>query len=77
MMLNPLEKVVSYITEVMTLEAGDLVLTGTPAGVGPLRVGDVVRGELWYGDERVVEMEFYCEERPGEYVYRGLDESKN
>lgn len=77
MMLNPLEKVVSYITEVMTLEAGDLVLTGTPAGVGPLRVGDVVRGELWYGDERVVEMEFYCEERPGDYVYRGLEESRD
>jgi 2-keto-4-pentenoate hydratase/2-oxohepta-3-ene-1,7-dioic acid hydratase in catechol pathway len=26
----------------MTLEAGDLVLTGTPAGVGPLKTGDRV-----------------------------------
>jgi 2-keto-4-pentenoate hydratase/2-oxohepta-3-ene-1,7-dioic acid hydratase in catechol pathway len=26
----------------MTLEAGDLVLTGTPAGVGPLKAGDKV-----------------------------------
>jgi 2-keto-4-pentenoate hydratase/2-oxohepta-3-ene-1,7-dioic acid hydratase in catechol pathway len=31
-----------YITSVFTLEAGDLVLTGTPAGVGPLQPGDRV-----------------------------------
>lgn len=32
----------SYITAAITLEAGDLVLTGTPAGVGPLKAGDRV-----------------------------------
>lgn len=32
----------SYITAAITLEAGDLVLTGTPAGVGPLKPGDRV-----------------------------------
>jgi 2-keto-4-pentenoate hydratase/2-oxohepta-3-ene-1,7-dioic acid hydratase in catechol pathway len=32
----------SYITAAITLEAGDLVLTGTPAGVGPLKAGDCV-----------------------------------
>jgi 2-keto-4-pentenoate hydratase/2-oxohepta-3-ene-1,7-dioic acid hydratase in catechol pathway len=31
-----------YITAAMTLEAGDLLLTGTPAGVGPLAAGDIV-----------------------------------
>ena len=31
-----------YITAAITLEPGDLLLTGTPAGVGPLAVGDVV-----------------------------------
>lgn len=31
-----------YITAAMTLEPGDLVLTGTPAGVGPVAAGDVV-----------------------------------
>jgi 2-keto-4-pentenoate hydratase/2-oxohepta-3-ene-1,7-dioic acid hydratase in catechol pathway len=31
-----------YITAAMTLEPGDLLLTGTPAGVGPLAAGDVV-----------------------------------
>jgi 2-keto-4-pentenoate hydratase/2-oxohepta-3-ene-1,7-dioic acid hydratase in catechol pathway len=33
---------IAYITQVMTLEAGDVVLTGTPSGVGPLRAGDSV-----------------------------------
>jgi 2-keto-4-pentenoate hydratase/2-oxohepta-3-ene-1,7-dioic acid hydratase in catechol pathway len=33
---------VEYITFVMTLEPGDIISTGTPAGVGPLTAGDVV-----------------------------------
>ncbi len=37
---------ISYISHVMTLLPGDVVLTGTPAGVGPLQVGDRVRVEI-------------------------------
>jgi 2-keto-4-pentenoate hydratase/2-oxohepta-3-ene-1,7-dioic acid hydratase in catechol pathway len=37
---------VSYISQVMTLEPGDLIATGTPAGVGPLVAGDVVEVEI-------------------------------
>jgi 2-keto-4-pentenoate hydratase/2-oxohepta-3-ene-1,7-dioic acid hydratase in catechol pathway len=36
----------SYVSQVMTLEPGDLVATGTPAGVGPLKPGDVVEVEI-------------------------------
>lgn len=36
----------AYISDVMTLERGDLVLTGTPEGVGPLADGDVVEVEV-------------------------------
>lgn len=36
----------SYISHIMTLEPGDLVATGTPAGVGPLVPGDVVEVEI-------------------------------
>jgi 2-keto-4-pentenoate hydratase/2-oxohepta-3-ene-1,7-dioic acid hydratase in catechol pathway len=36
----------AYISGVMTLEPGDLVATGTPAGVGPLVPGDIVEVEL-------------------------------
>lgn len=35
-------ELVSYVSRHMTLEAGDLILTGTPAGVGPLAAGDRV-----------------------------------
>jgi 2-keto-4-pentenoate hydratase/2-oxohepta-3-ene-1,7-dioic acid hydratase in catechol pathway len=35
-----------YITAVMTLVPGDVILTGTPAGVGPLQAGDVVEVEI-------------------------------
>jgi 2-keto-4-pentenoate hydratase/2-oxohepta-3-ene-1,7-dioic acid hydratase in catechol pathway len=38
----PISKLLAYITAIFTLEAGDLVLTGTPAGVGPLKAGDRV-----------------------------------
>jgi 2-keto-4-pentenoate hydratase/2-oxohepta-3-ene-1,7-dioic acid hydratase in catechol pathway len=37
---------ISYITQVMTLEPGDVVMTGTPAGVGPLEKGDTVEVEV-------------------------------
>lgn len=36
----------AFISQVMTLEEGDLILTGTPAGIGPMRVGDVVEVEI-------------------------------
>lgn len=38
----PLDVVLRFITSFMTLLPGDIILTGTPAGVGPLTAGDVV-----------------------------------
>jgi 2-keto-4-pentenoate hydratase/2-oxohepta-3-ene-1,7-dioic acid hydratase in catechol pathway len=38
--------ILAYISQVMTLEPGDLVLTGTPAGVGTLKAGDEVEVEI-------------------------------
>ncbi|KST69104.1 fumarylacetoacetate hydrolase family protein [Mastigocoleus testarum] len=38
--------IVSYISQVMTLLPGDVILTGTPVGVGPLKLGDRVRVEI-------------------------------
>ena len=37
---------IEFITAVMTLEPGDVILTGTPAGVGPLAAGDTVEVEI-------------------------------
>ncbi|WP_405611806.1 fumarylacetoacetate hydrolase family protein [Streptomyces sp. NBC_01511] len=41
-MVRSVEDLVVHITEAMTLLPGDVILTGTPAGVGPLSVGDEV-----------------------------------
>jgi 2-keto-4-pentenoate hydratase/2-oxohepta-3-ene-1,7-dioic acid hydratase in catechol pathway len=40
--LFPMDVLLRYITQAMTLEPGDIVATGTPAGVGQLKSGDVV-----------------------------------
>lgn len=45
-MIFPPDVLVSFISQVMTLLPGDVVLTGTPEGVGPLQVGDRVRVEV-------------------------------
>lgn len=41
-MIRPIEDLIVHITEAMTLLPGDVILTGTPVGVGPLNVGDEV-----------------------------------
>jgi 2-keto-4-pentenoate hydratase/2-oxohepta-3-ene-1,7-dioic acid hydratase in catechol pathway len=45
-MVFGIPQLIAYISRVMTLEPGDLIATGTPEGVGPLRAGDVVEVEL-------------------------------
>ncbi|WP_071517971.1 fumarylacetoacetate hydrolase family protein [Geitlerinema sp. PCC 9228] len=40
------EQLVAYISQIMTLLPGDVILTGTPAGVGPVQIGDRVRIEI-------------------------------
>lgn len=45
MVFSP-EFLVSYISQVMTLLPGDVILTGTPKGIGPMQVGDRVRVEI-------------------------------
>lgn len=45
-MIFPIPKVLSYMSEFMTLEPGDVILTGTPEGVGELHVGDEVAVEI-------------------------------
>jgi 2-keto-4-pentenoate hydratase/2-oxohepta-3-ene-1,7-dioic acid hydratase in catechol pathway len=45
-MVFSIPELLSYISHVMTLEPGDVVATGTPAGIAPLQPGDVVEVEL-------------------------------
>lgn len=48
---------INYISEYFTLESGDLILTGTPAGVGPVKSGDRIEigiGEISKANFQVV-----------------------
>ncbi len=46
MMVFPIVDLLAYVSRMMTLEPGDVLLTGTPAGVGPLVDGDRVEVEV-------------------------------
>ncbi|XP_067928867.1 oxaloacetate decarboxylase, mitochondrial-like [Watersipora subatra] len=54
-MIFSVPDLVSYISGIFTLEPGDLVLTGTPAGVGPVKSGDVITA----GIEGCPNIEYY------------------
>jgi 2-keto-4-pentenoate hydratase/2-oxohepta-3-ene-1,7-dioic acid hydratase in catechol pathway len=41
-MIFSVSEIVSFVSHAMRLEPGDVILTGTPAGVGPLQHGDIV-----------------------------------
>lgn len=45
-MLFPIDELVSYVSNFFTLKIGDLIYTGTPAGVGPVAIGDRLEGFL-------------------------------
>ena len=45
-MIFSIPRIISFISRNFTLEAGDIVITGTPSGVGPIRDGDVVEVEI-------------------------------
>lgn len=45
-MIFPVDVLISYISRYMTLRTGDLIFTGTPAGVGPVEIGDRLEGTI-------------------------------
>jgi len=45
-MLFSVEKIVEYLSSIFTLFPGDLIFTGTPEGVGPVKKGDIIEAEL-------------------------------
>jgi acylpyruvate hydrolase len=54
-MIFSFEKIVSFISQYFTLKVGDLIYTGTPAGVGPVAIGDVLEG--FVGDKSLLRFE--------------------
>ena len=45
-MLYKVDELISYISRYFTLKTGDMLFTGTPAGVGPVSIGDHLEGYL-------------------------------
>ena len=44
--MTKIPEMLAFITASMTLEPGDVVATGTPSGIGPMKPGDVVEVEI-------------------------------
>lgn len=53
-MIFGIDKIISYISSFMTLHIGDVIFTGTPSGVGKLKIGDLL--EAYLGEEKLL----YC-----------------
>ena len=45
-MLWKIDELISYVSQYFTLKKGDIIFTGTPAGVGPVKDGDVLKGVI-------------------------------
>jgi 2-keto-4-pentenoate hydratase/2-oxohepta-3-ene-1,7-dioic acid hydratase in catechol pathway len=45
-MIFHIDQLIAYVSSIMTLEVGDVILTGTPAGISPLHPGDVVEAAI-------------------------------
>lgn len=54
LMIYDFSSIIHHISQFMTLRTGDLIFTGTPAGVGPIEIGD--RLEAYIGTEKLL----YC-----------------
>lgn len=55
-MIHSVDRLVSYVSQFFTLKTGDLLYTGTPVGVGPIKIDDHVEGYL---EDRKV-LDFYA-----------------
>jgi 2-keto-4-pentenoate hydratase/2-oxohepta-3-ene-1,7-dioic acid hydratase in catechol pathway len=52
-MLFSVDEIIAYVSRFCTLKTGDLIFTGTPAGVAPVKVGDHLKGYI--GEEKVLD----------------------
>lgn len=53
-MIFTVDQLISYVSKFMTLKIGDLIFTGTPEGVGPVQIGDRLKGFI--EDEELLDL---------------------
>jgi len=72
LMLFRIPRILSDISKVMKLEKGDLILTGTPKGVGPVAPGDVMRAGIKVGGKELKEgyIEVAVEDSTSTYEFK-------
>lgn len=70
LMLFRIPRIVSDISRVMTLEPGDLVLTGTPKGVGTVVSGDVMKAGFSVDGRTLAHIEVPVEDSPSAYEFQ-------
>ncbi|KAG7662148.1 uncharacterized protein J8A68_004276 [[Candida] subhashii] len=72
LMIFPIHKILSHMSSIMTLQKGDLILTGTPKGVGPIVAGDKIEAYLKVDGKVLEEIKLDAEEKPGPYEYKEI-----
>ncbi|OQE37175.1 hypothetical protein PENCOP_c010G03182 [Penicillium coprophilum] len=72
LMLYRIPQQLAQISRVMTLEKGDIVLTGTPKGVGQVKAGDVMRASIEVDGKEIEEgrIEVEVQDREGRYEFK-------
>ncbi|CCO26380.1 hypothetical protein BN14_00403 [Rhizoctonia solani AG-1 IB] len=71
-MMNRIPRLIQHVSSIMTLEEGDLILTGTPHGVGPVKVGDQITAGLALPDnpDLLASLELGAIARDGGYAFK-------
>lgn len=68
-MIFRIPQLIQHVSSIMTLEQGDLILTGTPSGVGPIHPGDQIVAGLTQDNVELQTWEGDVRERDGGYVF--------
>ncbi|KAH8921307.1 hypothetical protein BT69DRAFT_1283252 [Atractiella rhizophila] len=71
LMLWKIPELIHHVSGIMTLEEGDLILTGTPAGVGPVKAGDKVFAGLVQDGTELARLDLVAKARLGGYQFTG------
>jgi len=71
-MIFGIPRLIEHVSSIMTLEEGDLILTGTPSGVGPVNPGDHISCTLedMMSGKTLAELKFDAVQREGGYLFK-------
>ncbi|EGX46198.1 hypothetical protein AOL_s00110g22 [Orbilia oligospora ATCC 24927] len=72
LMLFRIPRILAHLSQIMTIEEGDVVLTGTPKGVGSVKVGETMKAGIRIGGVEIDEGKINVDvaERSGPYIFK-------